>query len=127
MCPSIEYNIDISMIHHSIVPDSVLFISLGIKDCDVQVPHSTHCVRHHLITPKLLVQEVPTVRLVGQWTFECGSFLIQAIVGFQCSMFVVRRPSGGSGLTRQPLACENIKLDRWGHHKHLYASPPELS
>ena len=92
MGPSVEYHIDISMVHHSIVPHPVLFISLGVEDCDVQVPHSTHCVEHHFITPKLLVQEVPTVGLVGQWTLKCGSFFIQAIVGFQCSMFVVPDP-----------------------------------
>ena len=89
VCPGIEYNINISVVHHSIVPDLVFLISLGIKDYDAQVPHNTYCVQHHLIPPDLLVQEVPTVRLVGQWTSKCGSFFIQAIVGLQGSMFVV--------------------------------------
>ena len=92
MGPSIEYHIGISMVHHSVVPDLVLFISLGIEDCDVQVPHSTHSVEHHLIPPKLPVQEMLTIGLVGQWALKSGSFLIQAIVGYQCIMFVVPDP-----------------------------------
>ena len=87
--PGIIYSINIGMIHHRIVPHPILLISLGIKNCYVQVPHCTHGIQHNFIPPELLIQQMPTVRFVGQGTLESRSLLLLAIAGLQCCMFVV--------------------------------------
>ena len=89
MGPSIIYHIDVSMVHHCVMPHPILLISFGVKNCCVQIPHGTHGIQHHFVPPEPFVQQMPTVGFVGQRTLEGGSLLLNAIVGLQHHMLVV--------------------------------------
>ena len=56
MHSTIKDEVHISLIHDGIVVNAVLFISMGIEDCNLEIPHAGHHIENDLITPELFVQ-----------------------------------------------------------------------
>ena len=78
---------------------------------DVQVPHGTHGVQHHLVPPEPFIQyRCQTVGFVGQRTLEGGSLLLNAIVGLQHHMLVV---PGSLAVLDQPNDHLPAKVSGW--------------
>ena len=76
MGPGIIYGINVGIVHHCVVSHPILLVSFGVKNCYVQVPHCTHGVQHNFVSPELFIQQMPTVKFVGQGTLESRSLLL---------------------------------------------------
>ena len=92
MHSTIKDEVHISLIHDGIVANAVLFISMGIEDCNPEIPHAGHCIENDLITPELFVQQCPAVAFVCERTSKRRCGLLKPIVGLKNHMLIEPHP-----------------------------------
>ena len=62
----------VHMLEGTVVSDTVLLKSFGVKDCNLQAPHHRDGPQHDLITPEVSPQEIEQVISVAEETsMEC--------------------------------------------------------
>ena len=57
---------DICLVQDSVMTDPVFLKVLGVKYCDLHLPHTGHSIQHHFITPKVLPEHQSQVLLEWQ-------------------------------------------------------------
>ena len=91
MHSTIKDEVHISLIHDGIVVNVVLFISMGIEDCNLEIPHAGHRIENDLITPELFVQQCLAVAFVCERTSK-RCCLLKPIVGLESHMLIEPHP-----------------------------------
>ena len=72
--------------------NAVFFISMGIEDCNLEIPHAGHHIENDLITPELFVQQCPAVAFIGERTSKRRCGLLKPIVGLESHMLIEPHP-----------------------------------
>ena len=110
MHSTIKDKVHISLIHDGIMANAVFFISMGIEDCNLEIPHAGHCIENDLITPELFVQQCPAVAYVGERTSKRRCGLLKPIVGLESHMLIEPHPLSG---LHQPHNHLSVRVSSW--------------
>ena len=76
------------MLEGTVVSHTVLLKGLGVKDCDLQVPHHQYCPQHYLLTPELPLQQLVEILSVAEGTSMGCSQICDAIGSSQCRVHI---------------------------------------
>ena len=76
----------IHMLEGTVVSDTVLLKSLGVKDRNLQAPHHRDCPQHDLITPEVSPQEIVEVISIAEGTSMGHIQICNAVGSPQCGV-----------------------------------------
>ena len=110
MCSTIKDKVHISLIHDGIMANAVFFISMGIEDCNLEIPHAGHHIENDLITPEHFVQQCPAVAFVGERTSKRRCGLLKPIVSLESHMLIEPQPLS---VLHQPHNHLSAKVSSW--------------